>query len=79
MSGSILFKNAPDQIKVQCYDCKLQHTFQKADLKAKGVGGDATMPDLLKGLARLLKCDRARDQSRDLAKACGIRYVDLSG
>ena len=78
MHGSKRFEDAPDPIEVSCYHCKFTHPFSKQELKDKGVGKNAAMPDLIHGLARLLNCERKKaSEHEQKSKPCMLKYMDL--
>lgn len=74
MRGAVLFREAADPIIVHCKDCGRSCEFTHKELIEKGLGTDAPMPSVLRGLARLLGCERAHDQSRDLTQYCRLAY-----
>ncbi|MEM7069839.1 MAG: hypothetical protein AAF478_13255 [Pseudomonadota bacterium] len=76
-AGAKTLKDARDIIQVSCDLCGAEGSWKKQELLDMRVGKDAALPDLINGLARLLKCERQLAGEHSLkSKPCMLRYVD---
>lgn len=79
MKGAKTLSEAPDPLRVSCYQCKLAKHWTRQELLNKGVGRNASLPDLLHGLSRLIKCERAlSSEFEQKSKPCMLKYEGLN-